>query len=110
MKTVTVNKQDLITLIESNCKKFGDPYLGLYVDVYGNIDCVEQGSCGNSMPILTFAGMGGFQDDNNLHTDDENYDAPAVAKYIVDDGECLKWSGSLLSDDGSKVEYKFEVI
>lgn len=110
MKTVTINKQDLITSIESNCTSFGDPFLGLYVDVDGNIDCVELSSSGNSMPILTFAGMGGFQDDNDLHADDENYDAIGVATYIVNDGECLKWSGSLLTDDGSEIEYKFEVI
>lgn len=110
MKTVTINKQDLITWIESNCTSFGDPFLGLYVDVDGNIDCVEASSSGNLMPILTFAGMGGFQDDNDLHVDDENYDAIGVANYIVDDGECLKWFGSLLSEDGSEIECKFEFI
>lgn len=110
MKVIEINKQDLIKSIAVNCTLFGDPFMGLYVDSDGNIDCVEQSESGDSMPVLTFAGMGGFQDDNGLHTDDEQYDATGVAEYIVESGDCLKFNGTLLNDSGEDVEYKFTLI
>ncbi|MBB1333941.1 hypothetical protein [Pseudoalteromonas sp. SR41-6] len=110
MKKIFISKKDLIQAIEDNCSDFGNPFSGLYVDVEGCIACTEKSSSGNSMAILTFSGMGEFVDENGLYADDENYDAAGVAKYIVEEGECLNLSGSLLSDDGSEIEYKFEII
>jgi hypothetical protein len=109
MNTVQINKSDLIKAIKENCSKFGDSFLGLYVDVDGDIDCTDLNRSGNSMLILGFGGMGEFTDSEGRYSDDDNYDAQDVAEYIVGDQECLMWGGTILEDDGSEADYKFNV-
>ena len=110
MNTVAINKQDLINAIKNNCSSFGDPFMGLYVNASGEIDCTQLSESGDSMPILTFSGMGEFTDDGGLLPSDNDYDALDVAKYIVDDGECLTWNGTLVKDDGAEGKYTFKII
>ena len=109
MNTVQINKADLTKAIQGNCHKFGDAFLGLYVDIDGEIECTDLNRSGDSMLILSFGGMGEFTDSEGRYSDDDKYDAKDVAEYIVGDQECLMWGGTILEDDGSEVDYKFNV-
>jgi len=110
MKTsIIINKKTLLSAIEDNCDAFGDSFSGLYVDVDGNVSCVNKSDSGDLMPILTFSGMGEFIDENGNYPSDEDYDSNSVAAYIVDDGECLNFNGELCDGNGECVEYAFVI-
>ncbi|GAF85103.1 unnamed protein product, partial [marine sediment metagenome] len=108
MNTIQINKNDLIKAIEESCNKFGDSFLGLYVDVDGDIECTDLQRSGDSTLILGFGGMGEYTDLNGLYSDDEGYDAKGTAEYIVENQE-LEFSGTILEDDGSETDYEFNV-
>lgn len=111
MNTVKINKNVLIKALEENCNKFGDSFLGLYVDVEGNIECTDLQRSGDSMLILGFSGMGDYVDNGGLHADDESYDCKGVAEYIVnDEQDPLETSGAIQNIEGSETYYSFNFI
>lgn len=107
---IVIKKEDLIDAIAGNYDEFGNPYKGLYVDLSGEIECADSSGAEDKVAIMTFSGMGDFTDENGLYNDHEDYNAGGVAEYIVDDGECLKWSGAIMNEDGEEVEYDIVVI
>jgi hypothetical protein len=108
-KVININKSTLINSIANNSIDFGHKLKGLYVDVDGNITCIEKSDKGNLMPIITFSGMENYIDDNGWKPENENYDANAVSQNIVSTGECMMAGGSILSEDGTTQEFNFYI-
>ncbi len=110
MRTIIINKQDLVDALVKSASCFGDPFIKLFVNLSGELTCCEKGSAGDDLCLMSMAGMGEYVDESGIYPQDSEYDAEAVAKYIVDDGNCLNRSGIAIQDDGTSIEYYFEIV
>jgi len=107
MKTITISRTELVEVIYQNTESFGDPFKGVYTDINGHLSVSEAQP--ELMPILSFSGVGEFVDFDGNYPQSENYEAQAVAEYIVDERDCLYEQGFLLQENGNEVEYKFQL-
>jgi hypothetical protein len=110
MSTIKINKQDLIKAIAGGVSCFGDPFIGLFVSLSGELTCCEKNFAGDDLCLMSMSGMGEYVDDSGIFPQDSEYDAEAVAKYIVDDGNCLNHSAEVTQDDGTSIDYYFEIV
>ncbi len=110
MNTIKINKQDLIEAIESSTSSFGDAFISLFVSLSGELTCCEKDFAGDDLCLMSMSGMGEYVDESGIYPQDDGYDAEAVAKYIVDDGNCFNRSDIVIQDDGTSIEYYFEIV
>ena len=120
--TIEVKKSELVACIENNVSSFGDDFSAIYVDVNGYIDCrTTSEDNSNWMPILTFGGMGEFNEISedeagDLVVDNSKFEWSgfsgdrAIAEYIVDDGECLTFTDDYTDDNGDCSQYKINIV
>jgi len=109
---VYINKKKLINAIAVSSIEFGHPLRGLYVCVNGHIKITDNADAKSQglMLLLSFIGMEEHCDDNGWYPNNENYDANAMAEYIVNDLNALRDSGKILKDGANEVEYSFILL
>lgn len=110
MSTIRINKQDLIEAIANGIPCFGDPSIDLFVSLSGELTCCEKNFAGDDLCLMSMSGMGDFVDESGICPQDGEYNAEDVAKYIVDDGNCLNRSAKVIQDDGTSIDYYFEIV